>query len=495
MPMAMPEVMQIGPNTPGHSTPRSVPPAAAGRSRKGQGGQPCLAGFNLLRWFAILSFASIALVSVVSSLVLSRFITSEILQHDAAVTMEFIQSAAEVENVQAFLQGSSSLDPSGDKSRKDIFDPKDFFGHVGNLPDVLRANIYGRDRTLIWSTEKRLVGQRFLDRNEDLEEALAGTIALETGITGREEHPKQEHKFLDDKPVHFVETYIPLKDPATQQVMGVVELYRVPRAVFATIGAGRRLIWRFGILGGLFLFVSLFGIVYRADRTIRSQQERLVESETMSALGEMASAVAHGIRNPLASIRSSAELSSCEKGSMCGGCSRDIITQVDRLESWVRDLLTYSQPEHGTLDRVSISSVVRRSLEHFTHEAAQRGIAIVVALPPDLSPVQADEALLGQVLNSVVANAVEAMPRAGQLRIQAEARDRRVTLAITDTGVGIPAAQLAKVFTPFHTTKAHGLGVGLSLARRIIRRFGGDITIRSQVGHGTTVTLHLLTAR
>jgi two-component system, NtrC family, sensor histidine kinase HydH len=459
--------------------PKEAPRAAPAKARP---------TFNLIRWFSILSFASIALVSIVSSSVLSKFISRELVKRDAMVTMEVIQSVCEAEHASAFFLNPS--DPTNDPGLKE------FFNHIGSLPDVLRANVYGRDKTMLWSTEKRLVGQRF-GANEDLDEALEGKISLETGITGREQNPKQEHKFLDDRPVHFVETYIPLRNPDTKQVIGVVELYRIPRTVFETIASGQRLIWTFALLGGLFLYVTMFGIVYRGDRIIRTQQDRLVESETMSALGEMASAVAHGIRNPLASIRSSAELSLCEKGLTCCGCSNDIINEVDRLEGWLRDLLTYSQPEHGTLEQVSLPEVVRRSLEAFTRETSRRGIAVAVDVPAALPRVQADEALLGQVLNSVVANALDAMPQAGSLSVRAESDSwrRQIKLTIADTGIGIPAERIEQVFTPFHTSKPKGMGVGLSLARRIIRRFGGDITIKSREGDGTTVIIQLLMAR
>jgi two-component system, NtrC family, sensor histidine kinase HydH len=444
------------------------------------------AQFNLLRRFALLSCAAILVVAVGSSIFLSRFLTQALLQRDAVVTMEVIQSVAEVENAPAFF-----LRPHPVRAPEAPL--QDFFAHIGNLPDVLRANVYGRDRTLLWSTEPRLVGQRFAE-NADLEEALQGAIGLETGITTREQNPKQEHKFLSDQPVHFVETYLPLKDPVTGGVLGVVELYRIPRTVFATIAAGTRRIWACALLGGLFLFAALAWIVARGDRLIRAQQDRLVESETLAALGEMASAVAHGIRNPLAAIRSSAELAAEAPGN---AGAQEIMHEVDRVEGWVRDLLQYAQPDTGPLAPVNLREVVRQSVAQFTRETARRGITVAVELPAALPPVQADAALLGQVLNSVVANAMDAMPQAGHLVVQGavEPRAQRVTLAITDTGVGIAPAQLARVFTPFYTTKPHGLGVGLALARRILRRFGGDIAIRSQEGHGTTVHLHFLTAR
>jgi two-component system sensor histidine kinase HydH len=140
---------------------------------------------------------------------------------------------------------------------------------------------------------------------------------------------------------------------------------------------------------------------------------------------------------------------------------------------------------------------VRKCVENIAGETTRRDIIVDVELPSSLPRVQADDALLGQVLNSLLANAVEAMPQAGRLRVRAESdsRARQVLLTVADTGVGIPAHQLAKVFVPFHTTKPRGLGVGLSLAKRIVKRFGGDIAIDSREGHGTTVSLNLLTAR
>ena len=111
--------------------------------------------------------------------------------------------------------------------------------------------------------------------------------------------------------------------------------------------------------------------------------------------------------------------------------------------------------------------------------------------------MRADAALLEQLLNSLLANALEAMPHGGKLTIDAHerAKDRAVEIAINDTGVGIPPEQLNDIFKPFRTTKPKGLGMGLALARRIVRRFGGTIAIESEVGTGSTVRLSLRAAR
>ena len=163
----------------------------------------------------------------------------------------------------------------------------------------------------------------------------------------------------------------------------------------------------------------------------------------------------------------------------------------------MRDLLTYSQPDREAVEPVDLVAVIRKSVEDFARETGRRGIEVAVDLPPSLPRVQASEALLGQVLNSLLANALDAMPQSGRLRVRAEVegRARRVLLSVEDTGVGIPTHELGKVFVPFHTTKPRGLGVGLALAKRIITRFGGEIAIHSREGHGTTVSLHLLATR
>ena len=105
--------------------------------------------------------------------------------------------------------------------------------------------------------------------------------------------------------------------------------------------------------------------------------------------------------------------------------------------------------------------------------------------------MQGDPQLLVQVLNSLIANALEAMPDGGRLRIGGERREDRFTLHLSDTGAGISPDRLAEVFTPFITHKPQGLGVGLALARRIAQRYGGQLDLRSQPGKGTTASLQL----
>lgn len=439
--------------------------------------------FNLKRWFSVLSLICIGAACVASSYVLSRFLRQQLVHRDGVVMMEFVQSVADIENTK--MRGAGREPDIGDVRMQELFD------HLATAPHMLRTNIYTPDQTLAWSSEKSLIGRRFND-NHELAKALKGEMEIEIGYTSKHQHPKHEHTFLSDAPVEFVETYLPIRDRLTGRVIGVAELYRVPAALFDAVARGQRLVWTTGLLSGLLLYLTLFWIVRRADATMRNQQARLVEAETLAAVGEMGSAVAHGIRNPLASIRSSAELCVGDNTlPQVRDSATDTIAQVDRMEKWLRDLLRYAQPDAGAASRVQLVSVIRQVCEQFARDFDKQHIQPTLALPGTLPDVVGDAAAYEQVFTSIVANALEAMPQGGTVTISATlpADQGTVLVAVRDTGVGIPAAQQAKLFTAFQSTKPRGMGLGLALVRRIVRRFGGDVRVESSVGAGTTVLL------
>ena len=451
-----------------------------------QGAPPSdVPGFHLFRRFAILSLISISLVCVVSSILMTRFMKDHMLLRYASTMHEFVQSVADIEIADAAAKGA--LTDISDKAMASLH------RQLAAMPSTLRTNIYGVDGRLVWTSDEDLKRQA-LGRNEELEKAIQGEVEIETGVTGKEQHPKLEHMFLSGKPVPFVEIYLPIRDKRTGKVFGVAEIYRIPETLFESIDQGVMSIWMTGAASGLFLFCTLAWIVRRAQNTIRDQQGRLIESERLAVVGEMGAAVAHGIRNPLSSIRSSAELWLDDAGT---GPAReaveDIVSEVDKLEKWVRDLLTFSQVQPGESGRVDLRQLVPALLERFARELDKRGIRHGSDVPSDLPAVKGNVALFEQVLANLVANAMEAMPRGGELRVTAawDARAARVDVTVTDTGVGMSPATQARLFTPFHTTKAKGMGLGLALVRRIVRRFGGEVTIDSALGKGASVTLRL----
>ena len=441
--------------------------------------------FNLSRWFALLGLVSIALLSVASALLLSRFLTERMLRQEAQLTMEFIHSLVLVEKAADYFRHGRAAAPEVNST----------FNHVAHMPDVIRASAHGLDHRVIWSSDKAIVGRIFRD-NPELEEALAGELVVHGDSSDHDhghEEGKSEHASLGRDVGYFVEIYFPVRDK-DGQVVGAVELYKKPRALYEAIRMGNQAVWVGAVLGGLFLYGTLFWLARRADNLIREQQEQLVRNETLAAVGEMGSAVAHGIRNPLASIRSSAELSLEIGPPEHAEPARDIIAEVDRMENWVRELLTYVRPvavQATEVKGVNVAELVAHGLEEIRRDAARRGISLESSVEEELPLVQADLPLLHQVLCSLLANAMEAMGKGGTIHVGAEGRDRQVLLRLEDTGPGIAAEQLPRIFKPFFTTKPKGLGVGLPLAKRIIERFGGTITVTSQPGQGTVVELAL----
>ncbi len=452
--------------------------------------------FHLLRRFSGLSLLCIAVIAAGLSLLLSRFLTDTMVKRDAQVTMQFVQSLAQINDPSDYFvqqtptQAEHAYQPQ-EQLTANRAALEEFFAHIVAMPEVVRANVYNDDKRVVWSSQSHLVGRRFED-NPELQRALTGRLTVKMGSV--RQHRKAEHVDFSRDVVNFVENYIPIWDKGRRRVLGVVEVYRLPQALFEAIARGHRLVWGSALLGGLFLYVTLFGIVRRAARVIERQHVRLVEAETLVALGEMGSALAHNLRNPLASIRSSAEvLIETETDELHREIARDVIALVDRMEQWIRELLTSLRPVEHAPEAVRLDRLLQDLLQGLEPDLAQHHIRLEPHLTAELPVVHADAQLLQQALQSLVVNAIEAMPEGGTLTVSAgqSADRRRLHLRISDTGTGIPGDQLGQVFKPFFTTKSKGLGVGLALTRRIVERHGGSIELHSEPGQGTRVDVWL----
>lgn len=435
-------------------------------------------GFHLLRWFAVLSLVCVLLSGAGTAIVLSRFLTARMLDRDAQVSAEFLQSIVQAERTWSWF-----ADPAGASARMPL---ESFFNHVSQLPGVVRANVFAADRTVLWSSNPTMIGRRFTD-NEDLEAALRGRVMVEAGTL-----PKQEHVALDRDSggQRFTEAYLPVLDETSQRVIGVVEIYRIPEALFRTIDDGVRQVWIAAGLGMALLYVALFGLAARAQRLMAQQHRALVEAEALGAVGAVASAVAHGIRNPLSSIRSSAELAMLEDQAGMQECLLDIQREADRVDRWVRDLLLQARGEAVAPAAVDVNAVLAESARSFDQAAGRQGITLRIAAGT-LPRARADAGSLGQAIDNLIANAIEAMPEGGTLDITSAvaAGGKAIEVVIADTGEGLPPA-LRDGATLFFSTKPRGTGLGLVLTRRIVERHGGSLALES-AERGTRAILRL----
>jgi two-component system sensor histidine kinase HydH len=440
--------------------------------------------FKLLRWFGLLSIIVIIGIAVAQALLISNFLSSRIFQREGELSRDFVQN---------ILVADGSLDY--------LFNPNDevlaarfknTIEHIKNMHDLLRANVYKTDGTVLWSSDQEMIGHRFPGENDELEEALKGELVINPAHISEWLLEKKEHVGINPAINYFVECYIPVIHPQSGKIIGVVELYRAPIALTQAIEDGRAQVWIAAIASAIALFGSLFWIVSRADTTIKRQHSRLLETETLAVLGELASSIAHNIRNPLSSIRSSAELALEAPKDDCTEQANDIIHEVDRIGRQISELLNFSAEDSQHSAIVDLKVVLERCISQYIQSFERKHQTLSFNSTATNSKVSADEALLQQVFLSIMSNASEAMEGDGTCTVNLMDEDKNfVCVEIVDTGSGIAPEVLSKIFRPFFTTKPKGLGLGLSLARKIIARFGGTITFLNNNKKGTIVKILL----
>ncbi|HJR17367.1 MAG TPA: ATP-binding protein, partial [Gemmatimonadales bacterium] len=224
-------------------------------------------------------------------------------------------------------------------------------------------------------------------------------------------------------------------------------------------------------------------------------QAQLVQSEKLASIGEMAAAVAHGLRNPLASLRAAAQVVRYHPAAPSSAEHLDaIIEEVDRLDRRISHLLSFSRPAPFHPLSESVPRLVEGLLPAFSKLLEERRVELELDIPATLPEVRVDPMQMEQALIEIVSNALDAMPQGGRLRINALVRSHdfgdQVVIEISDTGAGITESALPSVCEPFFTTRTEGTGLGLAIAKRYIEQNGGRLEIRSRPG-ATTVSLSL----
>lgn len=458
--------------------------------------------FNLLRWFSLGSFFIIAAVALGLGYISTRFVVTESVERDSMLTAQFIQAMGDAEIRHASISPNRTmgemLDPRQDHAYPDV-EPAtraaarvEFLDHVEHLPDILLATVYADDRTIVWSTNPELIGVHIKD-DQELDDSFSMKEAVSTSYHEIvEERPEQ--RLLREPEYLFIENYIPMFNADKSKVVAMVEIYKEPVDLVARIQRGFKAIWFATVLGGAAIYLALFWIVRRAAKLLESQQQQLITNETFVALGEMSSAVAHSLRNPLANIRSSAELAQEIASQSSQKNIGDIIQQVDRMSRWVRELLVSLRPMNDDHEAVDLVSAIEDTLNAFA-ALIQRSNVEVRFTPQACPPVVSQRVLLTQILNSLFANALEAMPDGGVLTLTVHsAHSGQVSMTLSDTGKGMSKQHQQMVFKPFFTTKQGGLGVGLALVKRIMERFEGSVALTSQEQEGTRVSLNFMVA-
>src|SRR5262245_566373 len=460
----------------------------------------CVSG-SLIRRFAVLSLLVIAALTAALSFVISSALEKDMLAREWSVTASYIRLEAK-----RGLSPADFADPYSPAAQANF---RAFSEELMAMPEMIRVKLYSRAMAVIWSDEPRLIGQRFAD-NPELADALNGETVADIETGGK----KQEHVF--EKFPRVAELYVPLTFADTPGVIGIVETYKVPEGVFANIQAARRIVVGTSVAGGLLLWASLFGIVRGAARRIERQHQtlkqrsselsdanqeiksvhaQLVNAERMAAIGEVVAAVAHGIRNPLANVRALTQLAlldccNCQQPQAATPNLTTAISEVDRLAGRITELLQFVRPAERRREPVDLNAVLADSVQVMKGRIADGQFTVVEDLDPALPPIAGDFVLLEQAFGGLLENALEAMAGAGTLTVtsrrEAElAGPVRVVVDIADTGPGIRAEHVSRIFELFYTTKSQGTGLGLALAKKFIEAYGGTLALVSRPGPGT----------
>jgi two-component system sensor histidine kinase HydH len=236
-------------------------------------------------------------------------------------------------------------------------------------------------------------------------------------------------------------------------------------------------------------------ILVKDMRQIRELQEKVRRSERLASLGRLASGVAHEIRNPLSSIRGFAQYFQKRfKGQAEEeGYAAVMVGEVDRLNRVVTELLEFAASKEPRREPHSVAEIAEHALKLLAPDIAGRGVAVAREYEPDLPPIALDRDQISQVFINILLNALQSMEQGGTVRIgvRRAAVPAGVEIRIADTGQGIPAEDLGKVFEPFFSRKRKGTGLGLAIVHQIIAGHRGEIGVESAPGKGTAFRIFL----
>jgi signal transduction histidine kinase len=362
------------------------------------------------------------------------------------------------------------------------------------------VNIYDLSNTISYSLDKNMIGRQNIggahfksaldgQRNTQLEQH-GGFLQLLIGV------PKESR----------IVTYAPLRaeKPLSHipgPILGVVELVQDMSAEYKAIFRTQIRVILTSSAVMLLLFLFLLQVVrkgeaimeHRARERIRLE-EQLARAKHLSSLGEMTATISHEIRNPLGIIKSSAELlkKKMDKLAIDNALPEIIVEEAGRLNDIITDFLNYARPHQPDRRLAQIEDIIAKNLQYLEPELVQRRIRVSKDIQGPLPEIAVDADMLYQAFLNIFLNALQAMNADGQLSITMRVLDQCLQILIFDTGPGIDAAIMDKIWDPFFTDKEKGTGLGLGIVQNIIEAHNGTITLdNASPGGGARVKIEL----
>jgi len=228
------------------------------------------------------------------------------------------------------------------------------------------------------------------------------------------------------------------------------------------------------------------GLVTRDVTEGKQITEKLIQAERMGAVSRIAAMMAHDLRGPLQIINQAVRLIEISPDK-APNMLKMIEDNVRRALDMIEELRTATSP-YLTVVETDLAALIRRSVEE---SPVDDSVEVELQIGGGLERVDVDPFKIRRVMDNLILNAIEAMPRGGRLTVKAERRDHEVQIRVGDTGVGIKESEISKLYMPFYTTKAKGMGLGLPFAKLAVEAHGGSMGVESNIGEGTIFTITL----
>lgn len=467
--------------------------------------------FQLVRYFAYVT-APLIIVSIIIAAITHRTTMLDDLQKMGELTNITLGQtlsntyARQLESIQAFPQNKEIKNNQPNRMINDLLrHPVNEF--VRNTP-VVRVNIFSLTGQTIFSTNNQQ-----LNKTDDLEQhaitvAIKGENFSEMGM-----RPKFIKNDGTTNALMIVNTYIPIN--TNNAVIGVLELYTDVTSTYQEVQSGLQIFVVVLFLLGLLFFYTVIYFVVKAERIIQHKSE--IEkrdheylkiafkksTESAKAKSEFLASMSHELRTPLNAIIGYSEILIEESSQSEKPSTKNDLLNIKsagvHLKKLIEEILDHAKIESGIIDiqtvNCSLHSIVDSCVAYVIPDATKNGNEFIVEIDKNIQKINTDETKIKRIILNLISNANK-FTRNGTIKITGKIDNSEIIIHVKDTGIGIQGKNFHKIFEPFtqvdnsYTRNHGGTGLGLTISQEYAKALGGDISVRSRVGKGTTMALH-----